>query len=128
MEEEDFAARRAELRAKLRAKCKTARSGGGGQSKSQLEAAAQNALLNIDDPTLFEEAQRAMKTKNTSSLLQTAMRSLQNATSQNANVNKVVTDDLSEDDEDVPPEPFAKKEEEDEEEEEAPPPPPPTPR
>ena len=73
----------------------------GSQSKSQLEAAAQNALLNIEDPTLFEEAQRAIKTKNPNTLLQSALRSLQEPHK------KAPKPSTFEDEEDIPPDPFA---------------------
>lgn len=116
MEKEDFAARRAELRAKLREKCKTSRNGPSLTARQASEA-AQNALLSIDDPALFEEAKRAIQTKNTSSLLKQAMQKFGNDLPSSSNCG------VEDEEEAPPPPPPLPKQREDEEE--APPPSPP---
>lgn len=118
MEKEDFAARRAELRAKLREKCKTSRNGPSLTARQASEA-AQNALLNIDDPALFEEAKRAIQTKNTSSLLKQAMQKFGNDLPSHSNC------DVEDEEEAPPPPPLPLLQNEREDEEEAPPSPPP---
>lgn len=104
--EGDFAHRRADLKAKLRAKMRDAREAGGGKSGMQpgnakrAAEAAQNALMSIEDPTMFEIAQKAIKTGDTSDLLKTAMSALK---SENDTRSHVAVED---DDEDEAPPPM----------------------
>tara|TARA_E500000178_G_scaffold356301_1_gene433209 strand:+ start:3022 stop:3312 length:291 start_codon:yes stop_codon:yes gene_type:complete len=89
----------------------------------QSAEAAQNAILNIEDPTLFNVAQEALQKKNPKSVLQKAMESLETLKKTECEERRNDSDD---EDEEPPPlpvklDPQSCAVNEDSEEEEAPP-------
>ena len=111
--------RRADLRAKLRAKMRNAREGGGGNTQvgnaTKAAELAQNALMSIEDPAIFEIAQKAIKTGDTSNLLKTAMSAMK--TTDDAKTHASIEDD----EEEAPPPMFHTSNQNEMSEDEAPP-------